>query len=315
MRLCPVFADTVTYCYNCNYVCQHRTILFMHLFLILPHVDCYHKSPHACECFATCCTVVSCSPLWMPQRCVANAVQLLHAAWLPPLLQSPWVVPFHVASCHTVLPLCMLQCYVLPHCCHRSVICCRMSYSCCHCVTCYHMPYSCLMSYSCYHCVYNSVMYCCMQYSCHCCECYMWPHAVQLLHVVQLLPPCMPQCYLCVAACCIVALRCTTCTVTATVYATVLCVASCHMVVSCCTIAATAYSIGLSIQLFHVALLVQFLPLNTTVLFVATCHTVAATVYATVLCVAACCTVASCCTVAATVYATVSGVAACCTVT
>ena len=282
---------------------------------ILPHVDCYHKSPHACECFATCCTAASCSPLWMPQRCVANAVQLLHVVWLPPLPQSHGlshsmllhVVQFchsvccsvmychiaatavlYVATCHTVAAtvLRVTTCHTVASC-HTvattvyttvlSIAACRTVATAVS-VICCRMLYSCFMLYSCCHRVCHNVT-----------------------HVF--------------AACCIVALRCTTCTVAATVYTTVLRVASCHTVVSCCTVAATAYAIGLSVQLFRVALLVQFLPLNATVLFVATCHTVAATVYATVLCVAACCTVASCCTVAATVYATVLGVAACCTVT
>ena len=95
-------------------------------------------------------------------------------------------------------------------------------------------------------------------------------HAIQLLHVVQFLPQC--------AACCTVAAivnasvlgchmsySCSCCVVTATVYATVLCVAV------CCTVAHVVQLLSLCMPVFCVAA------------YHCQCCTVAATVYTAVL--------------------------------
>ena len=108
--------------------------------------------------------------------------------------------------------------------------------------------------------LYISVLCCHVPYSCPCCTlsmpwCYVLPHAMQLLHVVQLMPFCISV--FCVATCRTVAH-------VATMYATVLCVAS-----------TTVYATVLSVAACHtVAHVVQLVPFCMPVFCVTTCCTV-----------------------------------------
>ena len=186
-----------------------------------------------CHCVCQCSVLPHTVQLLMLYSCCHFVCQ---CSVLPHAMQLPMLYSCYNCVCHSVM-----CCHMPYSCCHyvgHSIMCCRICHTAASCgiiaailyasVRCCHIPYSCSCCtvattvyatvLCCHHnCVYHSVMCCRLPYSffmlyscCHCVHQFSaLLHAVQFLHVVQLLPFCTPV--FCVVMCH---------TAAATVYAT-----------------------------------------------------------------------------------------------
>ena len=237
-------------CYHMLYSCVRLLLLCMPQCYVLMHTV---QLLHVVQlllfcvlvfCVATCCTVahvVQLLLLYMPQCCVSASHTVLHVVQLLPLC----IPVFCIATCHTVFFMLYSHCQFI---CQHSSLSCAVQLLLLHMPQCYVSPPPC----------------CCMP--CSSFMLYSSSHSAACRTVAAIVHANVLGCRM--------SYSCSCCTVTAAVYATVLCV-----------VAATVYATQCYVLSY--AVVVQWLPFCMPGFCVAMCRcpccTVAATVYATVL--------------------------------